>query len=92
MNEYSRVLIADMVLPDMNAPRDMALQDLNMMSFGGMERSKQQWEELVRSAGLVLRHIWISQDGAKHAVIEAALPSFKGLDVGETDGPCNEAP
>lgn len=92
MNEYSRVLIADMVLPDMDAPRDMALQDLNMMSFGGMERSRQQWKELVQSAGLVLRHIWISKDGAKHAVIEAVLPNFKGLDVAKTDASCNEAP
>ena len=81
MNEYSRILIADMVLPDVDAPRDMALQDLNMMSFGGMERSEQQWRELIESAELVLRRIWLSKDGAKHAVVEAVLPSFQGLDV-----------
>ncbi|KAJ8117401.1 hypothetical protein OPT61_g1400 [Boeremia exigua] len=86
MNEYSRILITDMVLPDVDAPRDMALQDLNMMSFGGMERSEQQWRELVGSAGLVLRRVWLSKDGAKHAVVEVVLPEFQGVDVHETEG------
>lgn len=76
MQPHSRILIADMVLPDTNAPRDMALQDLNMMSFGGMERSQAKWKELIESAGLVLRRIWESSSGAKHAVVEAVLPDF----------------
>jgi hypothetical protein len=78
MKQHSRILIADMALPDVDAPRDMALQDLNMMSFGGMERSEAQWRDLVEGAGLVLRHIWKSEHGAKHAVIEAGLPALAG--------------
>lgn len=77
MNARSRIVIADMALPDVGAPRDMALQDLNMMSFGGMERTESQWQELVTSAGLVLRRIWRGNGGAKHAVIEAVLPDFE---------------
>ncbi len=81
MDEFSRILIADMVLPDMDCPRDLAMQDLNMMSLGGMERSESEWRRLLDSTGLVLQKIWINQDGPKHAVIEAApavLPGFKG--------------
>lgn len=75
-----------MALPDVEAPRDMALQDINMMSFGGIERNRSQWRELIESAGLVLRKCWSGKDGAKHAVVEAVLPGFKGADVQETGG------
>lgn len=77
MDEFSRILIADMVLPDTDCPRDLTMQDLNMMSLGGMERSESEWRRLLDSTGLVLQKIWI-KDGPKHAVIEAVLPGFKG--------------
>jgi hypothetical protein len=79
MNEYSSVLIVDMALPDMDAPGDMALQNINMMSFGGMEQNQQQWRKLIQSGGLVFRKCWSGEDGAKYAVVEAILPSFKGV-------------
>lgn len=78
MDEFSRVVIADMVLADVGCERDLAMQDLNMMSLGGIERSETEWKELIDSAGLVLQKIWINQEGPKHAVIEAVLPGFKG--------------
>ena len=78
MDEFPRILIADMVLPDMDCPRDLAMQDLNMMSLGGMERSESEWRRLLDLTGLVLQKIWINQDGPKHAVIEAVLPGSKG--------------
>lgn len=79
MDSRSRVVIADMALPDQGAPRDMALQDLNMMSFGGMERTETQWKQLIESAGLVLRKIWQGEAGAKHSVIEAVLPEYENF-------------
>lgn len=69
----SRILILDTAVPNVQASRDLALQDLNMMSFAGMERTDQQWENLLNSVGLKLLHIWRS-DVTKHAVIEIALP------------------
>ncbi|KAA8648089.1 uncharacterized protein ATNIH1004_003972 [Aspergillus tanneri] len=78
MDDYSRLLIADMVLPDTDCPRDLAMQDLNMMSLGGTERSTSEWRQLLESAGLVLQKIWLNEDGPKHAVVEAVLPGFKG--------------
>ncbi|KFY17122.1 hypothetical protein V492_00889, partial [Pseudogymnoascus sp. VKM F-4246] len=74
MSAHSRIIIADMVLPNTQAPRDMALQDLNMLSFGGMERTERQWTELIEASGLCLVKIW-REEGAKHAVVEARLPT-----------------
>ena len=81
MDELSRLVIADMVLPDVNCPRDLALKDLNMMGLGGMERSASEWHALLESAGLVLRKIWINEDGPEHALVEAVLPDFEGHDL-----------
>ncbi|GAM33811.1 O-methyltransferase [Talaromyces pinophilus] len=78
MDDYSRIVIADMVLADVGCLRDLAMQDLNMMSLGGMERSESEWKELIASAGLVLNKIWYNHDGPKHAVVEAVLPTYKG--------------
>lgn len=55
----------------------MALQDLNMMSFGGMERTESQWTELITSAGLRLKKIWKGEGGPRYSVIEAVLPGFR---------------
>lgn len=72
MAPHSRILISDTVVPNVNAPRDMALQDLNMMCFGGMERTERQWTELLGDVGLRIVKIW-RQDGAKHGMVEARL-------------------
>ena len=58
----------------MNAPRHVAMQDINMMSFGGMERTQLQWEALLREAGLVIIKFW-AEDGDLQSTIEARLPS-----------------
>ncbi|KAH8126016.1 S-adenosyl-L-methionine-dependent methyltransferase [Trichoderma asperelloides] len=73
LSPSSRILIFDTVVPSVQAPRDLALQDLNMMSFAGMERTDRQWEELLKASGLRLVKFWRS-NVTKHAVIEASLP------------------
>lgn len=51
--EGSRILIDEVVLPDVNAPWQAAMQDLSMgILFGGKERTRGQWEKLVDRAGL----------------------------------------
>ena len=74
MSGQSRIIIADMVLPEWHVSREQALQDLNMMSFGGMERTEQQWRQLISDSGLRIWKIWKSPDGPKHAAIEVVLP------------------
>ena len=58
----------------MNVPRHVALQDINMMSFGGMERTKLQWEALLLEAGLVITNVW-AEDGDLQNTIEVVLSS-----------------
>ncbi|CAI7671286.1 unnamed protein product [Penicillium pancosmium] len=56
---YSSVIIIDFVLPDTNVPRMQAAMDIQMMSIGaGVERSEQQWRELLLNAGLEIIGIW----------------------------------
>lgn len=42
MGEESRILISDNLVPDQGATWGMALQDLNMMAFAGIERTEEQ--------------------------------------------------
>ena len=72
MNSRSRILITENVLPATGAPRGMVLQDINMMGFGGMERTRIQWEDLLEEAGLSIRRVW-STEGNLQATIEASL-------------------
>jgi len=72
MSVDSKILINDLVLPDENCERRMALNDLVMMSFGGMERTKSQWTALLQEAGLEIRNIW-TKAGENLSVIEAML-------------------
>lgn len=72
MGPRSRLLITDTVVPEMGAPRHVALQDINMMSFGGMERTRLQWECLLGRAGLTIKTIW-SGEGNLQNTIEATL-------------------
>ena len=72
MNSRSRVLISDTVVPEMGAPRHVALQDINMMSFGGMERTRLQWEDLLQKAGLSIKQFW-AREGDLQNTIEATL-------------------
>jgi len=62
MSPHSKILIADHVVPAIHAARGMALQDLNMMGLAGLERTEQQWGELLASAGLKLVKVWRSDD------------------------------
>ncbi|KAL8677371.1 MAG: hypothetical protein Q9186_006190 [Xanthomendoza sp. 1 TL-2023] len=72
MTHRSRVLIVDNVVPESGAPRSMSLQDIHMMSFGGMERTRRQWEDLLEGVGLRIQRIW-EGEGNLQKVIEAVL-------------------
>ena len=72
MTSHSRILITDTVVPEIGAPRHVAMQDINMMSFGGMERTKVQWENLLREAGLSVKKYW-AREGDLQNTIEAVV-------------------
>ena len=53
MNKNSRVLIDEVVLPDVNAHWHGTMGDLMMMIlYAGKERTRSQWEKLVSDSGL----------------------------------------
>jgi len=70
--EHSRIVIADLVLPERNVSPQQAILDLNMMILGAMERTEDQWKSLLESVGLKLVKIWRSKDGVQ-AALEARL-------------------
>ncbi len=72
MDYRSRILITDTVVPELEAPRHVALQDINMMSFAGMERTQSQWKDLLEGVGLQVRKFW-TNEGNLQNVIEARL-------------------
>ncbi|KAL9115201.1 MAG: hypothetical protein Q9227_000995 [Pyrenula ochraceoflavens] len=70
---HSKLLIFDFVLPDMNTPLYPALLDLNMMALlNAMERTRGQWIELLKSAGLKVIKFWTIADDVE-GLIEAEL-------------------
>jgi hypothetical protein len=74
MSVDSKILVNELVLPDENCERRMALNDLVMMSLGGMERTESQWKALLQEVGLEIRNIW-RKEGENLSVIEATLRS-----------------
>lgn len=78
---YSRIIIVDFVLPDINVPRMQAAMDIQMMSIGaGVERSKRQWTELLASVGLKIAETWTTSPGME-SIIEV-VPLFNGGALG----------
>jgi hypothetical protein len=68
----SRLLIADLVLPDSNLSPSVVLRDMNMLCIGGKERIVAQWEKLLGDAGFKIVEIYGL--GHSHAsIIEAVL-------------------
>ncbi|CAG8976831.1 hypothetical protein HYALB_00009095 [Hymenoscyphus albidus] len=54
----SKLLLVDVVLPDMNSTMQQAIMDVSMFPMGGMERTESQWKELLAKVGLSIEKIW----------------------------------
>ena len=71
---YSKLLINQWVVPTQGATSFMTHQDFNMMAvYAGMERTEQQWHELLAKAGFKIQSIWTSNDAASECIIEAVI-------------------
>ena len=59
MDKDSRILIDDMVIPDTGVRWQAAQLDLTIMAtLGSVERTKEQWYALMKSAGLKILQIY----------------------------------
>jgi hypothetical protein len=72
MSVDSRILINELVLPDTGCERRMALNDIVMLTFGGIERGGEQWNALLQGVGLEIKNVW-RKEGENLFVIEAML-------------------
>lgn len=72
---YSKLLLNESVLPDMDCPSFLAAVDINMLSImAGKKRSRGQWLELLHSVDLKPIKIWDSPDGGDdEGVLEAMI-------------------
>ena len=68
---YSRLIIREFILPDINAPLLGSCNDLLMMVLlAGMERTESQWIKLLTDVGLEVVDFWTHVRGGE-GVIEA---------------------
>ncbi|KAI9810258.1 MAG: hypothetical protein M1827_006392 [Pycnora praestabilis] len=75
---YSRVLIAEIVLPDVynsQTPKKGTMMDLVMMRVAGKERTESQWRELLGSVGLAVKKVW--KGAWQECIIEAVIRTTK---------------
>ena len=71
---YSRILINELVLPEVGGTEYEAFIDLSMMVLEtGQERTKREWEVLFGEAGVRLEGIWGVEGGDGRCVIEAVV-------------------
>ena len=69
---YSKLLIAENVIPNTDVPLDTAGLDMILMvAYASLERTQDQWIELLDAAGLQLVNIWRQPSG--DAVIESQI-------------------
>jgi demethylsterigmatocystin 6-O-methyltransferase len=66
----SKILIDEVVLPDVDAPWQAVMQDVSMgILFGGKERTRAQWDGLVAKAGLKISEVKIYSVGSCAGVV-----------------------
>jgi O-methyltransferase domain len=84
MARDSRILISDMALPEPVTAKDThaVWLDLMMLTIGGKERTKKDWESLVESAGLKLVKLWQTPETEPLVVVECALPEASTTNEG----------
>ena len=78
MNKDSRILIDEMVLPNLGVHWQATQLDLTMMAaLGSMERTIEQWYELLEKAGLQILQIY-TYTPLLHDSIIVAVPKKGG--------------
>lgn len=71
-HQYSKLIVCELVLPDLNASLLSSALDIQMMGLGGMERSERQWSVLLASAGMKITGLWPGKPDCE-SVLEVML-------------------
>jgi hypothetical protein len=67
----SKLLLADLVLPDSGCSMQEAVRDLSMFPIGGLERNETQWRALLEKNGLKIVKVWRGSE--PEACVECAI-------------------
>ena len=71
---YSKIVLNETVLPDINCPSWFATNDIDMMAIlAGLLRSRAHWVELLHSVGLEVEDIWSSPDSEDSEGVVVAM-------------------
>ena len=74
MGKESSILIEEMVLPSSGVHWQATQVDLTMMcALGGVERTEDQWRELLDAVGLKIAKVLVHKPSVHESVIEAVL-------------------
>ena len=75
MAPNSVILIDEMVIPKTGAHFHTTQMDMiMMMNFAAVERTEGEFRALIEEAGLWMNNVYIYDESARHAVVEAVLP------------------
>jgi len=69
-DNVSRLLISEIVMPRGRVDIQTAWSDINMLTFGGIERTEQQWRDLLDDAGLRILAVHGEDGGCWFRVLE----------------------
>jgi O-methyltransferase len=69
---YSRLLIHTIIMPEKGCPLWESMQDINMWTCCGVERTESQWRLLLQEVGMELLQIFRAETGL-YGIIEADL-------------------
>ncbi|KAF7191609.1 O-methyltransferase gsfC [Pseudocercospora fuligena] len=73
MNEDSRILIADEILPEVGAQGLDAFKDLMMMVIGGKEKTETNFREVIERVGLKVEGVYRAEGKGSYGLVEAKL-------------------
>ena len=73
---YSKLFVHELIIPARGPSTWAVTQDFNMMTLcATLERTKEQWQELLADAGLRIINVYDAPDGISEGLIEAeAMP------------------
>lgn len=71
---YSKLLVANIILPDENVPLRQSGLDIAMLCMhSGSQRSEAEWQALLGEAGFHVIRVW-KPNGDGDGIIEAEMP------------------
>lgn len=71
---YSKILIHELIVPEVRARLWVSMQDINMMALCGVaERTEETWRRLIQLAGLSIEKVYLATDMVSESIIEAVV-------------------